>query len=55
VTFCLLVQHVDTGEILMQGYADRAAIAETLQTGYNPHILNHSTKKPRACLKVRHD
>ena len=27
------VQHVDTGELLMQAFADRAAISETLQTG----------------------
>jgi len=26
-------QHVDTGEILMQAFADRASVAETLQTG----------------------
>ena len=26
-------QHVDTGEVLMQAYADRNAICETLQTG----------------------
>jgi phosphoribosyl-AMP cyclohydrolase len=25
-------QHVDTGELLMQAYADRAALNETLQT-----------------------
>jgi phosphoribosyl-AMP cyclohydrolase len=25
-------QHVDTGELLMQAYADRAALSETLQT-----------------------
>lgn len=30
VTLC--VQHVDTGELLMQAYADRAALSETLQT-----------------------
>eukprot|EP00879_Flechtneria_rotunda_P011546 GHRR01012060.1.p1 GENE.GHRR01012060.1~~GHRR01012060.1.p1 ORF type:complete len:313 (+),score=84.63 GHRR01012060.1:374-1312(+) len=29
----VIVQHVDTGELLMQAYADRAAISETLQTG----------------------
>jgi len=28
-----IVQHVDTGEILMQAFADRAAISETMQTG----------------------
>ena len=28
-----VVQHVDTGELLMQAFADRAAISETLQTG----------------------
>ncbi|CAL8470789.1 g10331 [Coccomyxa elongata] len=28
----VIVQHVDTGEVLMQAYADRAAICETLQT-----------------------
>ena len=27
------VQHVDTGELLMQAFADRAAVSETLQTG----------------------
>ena len=26
-------QHVDTGEILMQGFSDRNALSETLQTG----------------------
>eukprot|EP00195_Chlamydomonas_chlamydogama_P009882 CAMPEP_0202904574 /NCGR_PEP_ID=MMETSP1392-20130828/30106_1 /ASSEMBLY_ACC=CAM_ASM_000868 /TAXON_ID=225041 /ORGANISM="Chlamydomonas chlamydogama, Strain SAG 11-48b" /LENGTH=264 /DNA_ID=CAMNT_0049592261 /DNA_START=171 /DNA_END=965 /DNA_ORIENTATION=+ len=29
----VLVQHVDTGEILMQAFADRAALNETMQTG----------------------
>jgi phosphoribosyl-AMP cyclohydrolase len=29
----LLLQHVDTGELLMQAFADRAAISETMQTG----------------------
>jgi len=29
-----IAQHVDTGEVLMQAFADRAAISETLQTGY---------------------
>lgn len=29
----VIVQHVDTGEILMQAYADQAALSETLQTG----------------------
>ncbi|KAK9904306.1 hypothetical protein WJX75_008892 [Coccomyxa subellipsoidea] len=28
----VIVQHVDTGEVLMQAYADRAAVSETLQT-----------------------
>lgn len=28
-----LAQHIDTGEVLMQAFADRAAICETLQTG----------------------
>lgn len=28
-----IVQHVDTGELLMQAFADRAAVNETLQTG----------------------
>lgn len=28
-----IAQHVDSGEVLMQAFADRAAIAETLQTG----------------------
>lgn len=28
----VIVQHIDTGDILMQAYADRAAINETLQT-----------------------
>eukprot|EP01025_Chloroclados_australasicus_P031548 TRINITY_DN31865_c0_g1_i1.p1 TRINITY_DN31865_c0_g1~~TRINITY_DN31865_c0_g1_i1.p1 ORF type:complete len:293 (+),score=23.60 TRINITY_DN31865_c0_g1_i1:13-891(+) len=28
----VIVQHVDTGEVLMQAYADRNAICETLQT-----------------------
>lgn len=27
------LQHIDTGEVLMQAYADRAAMSETLQTG----------------------
>ena len=26
-------QHIDTGELLMQAFADRAAVGETLQTG----------------------
>lgn len=29
----VIVQHVDTGEVLMQAFADRAAINETMQTG----------------------
>ena len=29
-------QHVDTGEVLMQAFADRAAICETLQTRHAP-------------------
>lgn len=29
---CGALQHVDTGEVLMQAYADRAAVSETLQT-----------------------
>lgn len=28
-----MLQHVDTGELLMQAFADRAAVSETLQTG----------------------
>jgi phosphoribosyl-ATP pyrophosphohydrolase/phosphoribosyl-AMP cyclohydrolase len=28
-----IAQHVDTGEVLMQAFADRAAVNETLQTG----------------------
>lgn len=28
----VIVQHADTGEVLMQAYADRAALSETLQT-----------------------
>lgn len=28
-----IAQHVDTGEVLMQAFADRAAVCETLQTG----------------------
>lgn len=28
-----IVQHVDTGELLMQAFADRAAVSETMQTG----------------------
>lgn len=28
-----IVQHVDTGEILMQAFADEAAVEETLRTG----------------------
>lgn len=31
------LQHVDTGKVLMQAYADRAAICETLQTRQVPH------------------
>lgn len=27
------IQHIDTGELLMQAFADRAAVSETLQTG----------------------
>lgn len=31
---CLFaMQHIDTGEVMMQAYADRAAINETMQTG----------------------
>lgn len=29
----VVAQHVDTGEVLMQAFADRAALNETLQTG----------------------
>ena len=29
-----IAQHVDTGEVLMQAFVDRAAVNETLQTGY---------------------
>lgn len=29
-----IVQHADTGEVLMQAFADRQAVCETLQTGY---------------------
>ncbi|KAG2438933.1 hypothetical protein HYH02_010727 [Chlamydomonas schloesseri] len=29
----VIVQHIDTGEVMMQAFADRAAISETLQTG----------------------
>ncbi|GIL61024.1 hypothetical protein Vafri_15397 [Volvox africanus] len=29
----VIVQHIDTGEVLMQAFADRAAINETIQTG----------------------
>lgn len=28
-----IVQHVDTGEILMQAFSDEAAVKETLHTG----------------------
>jgi hypothetical protein len=28
-----IAQHVDNGEVLMQAFADRAAVCETLQTG----------------------
>lgn len=28
-----IAQHVDTGEVLMQAFSDRAAVSETLQTG----------------------
>lgn len=28
-----IAQHADTGEVLMQAFADRAAVCETLQTG----------------------
>ena len=39
-----IAQHVDTGEVLMQAFADRAAVNETLQTGCAcPHLC-------RACL-----
>ena len=30
---CNATQDIDTGEILMQAFSDRAAISETLQTG----------------------
>ena len=37
-----IAQHVDTGEVLMQAFADRAAINETLQTGYaRRHVSSH--------------
>lgn len=29
-----IAQHADTGEVLMQAFADRAAVNETLQTGW---------------------
>lgn len=29
----VIVQHVDTGEVLMQAFADRAALSETMQSG----------------------
>ncbi|GIL90456.1 hypothetical protein Vretimale_17642 [Volvox reticuliferus] len=29
----VIVQHIDTGEVLMQAFADRAALNETIQTG----------------------
>jgi phosphoribosyl-ATP pyrophosphohydrolase/phosphoribosyl-AMP cyclohydrolase len=29
-----IAQHIDTGEVLMQAFVDRAAVNETLQTGY---------------------
>jgi hypothetical protein len=29
-----IAQHIDTGEVLMQAFADRNAVSETLQTGY---------------------
>lgn len=29
----VIVQHADTGEVMMQAYADRAGISETMQTG----------------------
>ena len=31
-----IAQHVDTGEVLMQAFADREAVKETLQTGCVP-------------------
>jgi len=33
VTLRRPLQHVDTGELLMQAFADRDAVCETLQTG----------------------
>lgn len=35
------MQHVDTGEVMMQAYADRAAINETLQTKCAACILSY--------------
>ncbi|GAX74720.1 hypothetical protein CEUSTIGMA_g2167.t1, partial [Chlamydomonas eustigma] len=29
----VISQHIDTGEVLMQAFADRAALSETMQTG----------------------
>lgn len=57
----VLLQHIDTGEILMQAFADRAALNETLQTRYANHTgFVHSrlfagqcavdAPKYRACL-----
>jgi hypothetical protein len=40
------LQHVDTGELLMQAFADRDAVCETLQTG-------RALPLPACCLPVR--
>lgn len=39
-----IAQHIDTGEVLMQAFADRAAVNETLQTGCASCVGCGSTK-----------
>ncbi|MBD3261468.1 MAG: phosphoribosyl-AMP cyclohydrolase [Candidatus Altiarchaeales archaeon] len=43
--FVVIVQDVDSGEILMQAYADEPAIEKTLETGL-AHYYSTSRRKP---------
>jgi len=45
------LQHVDTGELLMQAFADRDAVCETLQTGRAlPELALPACRLPVRCL-----
>ena len=44
------MQSVDTGEILMQAFANREAVSETLQTGYGQGTLMPAA--PQLCAVV---